>query len=393
VFYLDKSFFDQVIDRRGTNSSKWDGLKNVYGTDDAIPMWVADMDFRSPPEVVEAIKQRAQHGMFGYTAVDDEYYSEVARWWQKRHGWDVQPNWIVTSPGTISALSVAVRTFTSAGDGIVIQPPVYPPFERTTRLAGRQVLCNQLLLDNGHYSMDFKGLDKLLSQGAKMFIFCSPHNPVGRVWTREELEELANVLSKYEDVVIFNDELWADFVFPPHVHYPLLSVAPKLAKRTITATSVSKTFNLAGLENTNLFIPDEQLRKAFEEAMFALALSKTNLFAIVATKAAYKYGEPWLNILLQYLEENLQFIKTFLQQHLRTVGIVEPEGTYLAWMDIRQLGMSSAEVSQKLLHDGKVAVEEGTMFGPGGEGFLRANYAMPRALLKQALEGMSKALA
>ena len=391
---MDKSFFDQVVDRKGTNSSKWDGLKNVYGTDDAIPMWVADMDFRSPPEVVEAIKERAQHGIFGYTTLDEEYYAEVARWWQRRHGWDVKHDWIVTSPGTISALSVAVRTFTSPGDGIIIQPPVYPPFERTVRLAGRQVLYNQLMLNNsGRYTMNLEDLDKQLSQGAKMFIFCSPHNPVGRVWNKEELKELAAVLSKYEDVVIFDDELWADFVFPPNVHYPLLNVAPELAKRTITATSVSKTFNLAGLENTNLFIPDEQLRKTFEEAMFALALNKTNLFAIVATKAAYSCGEPWLDLLLDYLQENLQFIKTFLQEKMPTVSVIEPEGTYLAWFDIRQLHMSSAEVSQKLLHEGKVAVEEGTMFGPGGEGFLRVNYAMPRTLLKQALEGMSKALA
>jgi cystathionine beta-lyase len=261
---LDKSFFDQIIDRRGTNSSKWDGLKNVYGTDDAIPMWVADMDFRSPPEVVEAIKERAQHGMFGYTTVDEEYYTEVARWWQRRHGWNVKHDWIVTSPGTISALSVAVRTFTSPGDGIIIQPPVYPPFERTIRLAGRQVLYNQLMLNNnGRYTMNLGDLDKQLSQGAKMFIFCSPHNPVGRVWTKEELKGLADVLSKYEDVVIFDDELWADFVFPSYVHHPLLNVAPELEKRTVTATSVSKTFNLAGLENTNLFIPDEQLRKTF----------------------------------------------------------------------------------------------------------------------------------
>jgi len=307
---LDKSFFDQVVDRRGTDSSKWDGLKNVYGTDDAIPMWVADMDFRSPPEVVEAIKERAQHGIFGYTTVDEQYYAEVARWWQRRHGWDVKHDWIVTSPGTISALSVAVRTFTSPGDGIIIQPPVYPPFERTVRLAGRQVLYNQLMLNNsGRYTMNLEDLDKQLSQGAKMFIFCSPHNPVGRVWNKEELKELAAVLSKYEDVVIFDDELWADFVFPPNVHYSLLNVAPELAKRTITATSVSKTFNLAGLENTNLFIPDEQLRKTFEEAMFALALNKTNLFAIVATKAAYSCGEPWLDLLLEYLQENLQFTK------------------------------------------------------------------------------------
>lgn len=391
---MDKSFFDQVVDRKGTNSSKWDGLKNVYGTDDAIPMWVADMDFRSPPEVVEAIKERAQHGIFGYTTLDEEYYAEVARWWQRRHGWDVKHDWIVTSPGTISALSVAVRTFTSPGDGIIIQPPVYPPFERTVRLAGRQVLYNQLMLNNsGRYTMNLEDLDKQLSQGAKMFIFCSPHNPVGRVWNKEELKELAAVLSKYEDVVIFDDELWADFVFPPSVHYSLLNVAPELAKRTITATSVSKTFNLAGLENTNLFIPDEQLRKTFEEAMFALALNKTNLFAIVATKAAYSCGEPWLDLLLEYLQENLQFIKTFLQEKMPTVSVIEPEGTYLAWFDIRQLHMSSAEVSQKLLHEGKVAVEEGTMFGPGGEGFLRVNYAMPRTLLKQALEGMVKALA
>jgi len=256
------------------------------------------------------------------------------------------------------------------------------------------VLYNQLMLNNnGRYTMNLEDLDKQLSQGAKMFIFCSPHNPVGRVWNKEELKELAAVLSKYEDVVIFDDELWADFVFPPNVHYPLLNVVPELAKRTITATSVSKTFNLAGLENTNLFIPDEQLRKTFEEAMFALALNKTNLFAIVATKAAYSGGEPWLDLLLDYLQENLQFIKTFLQEKMPTVSVIEPEGTYLAWFDIRQLHMSSAEVSQKLLHEGKVAVEEGTMFGPGGEGFLRVNYAMPRALLKQALEGMSKALA
>ncbi len=389
---MEMSFFDQVVDRKGTNSSKWDGLKNVFGIEDAIPMWVADMDFKSPPEVIEAIKQRADHGMFGYTVVDSEYYDLVAQWMNKRHKWEVKPDWVVTSPGTISALSVIIRTFTNANDTIVIQPPVYPPFERSILLAGRKVAYNNLILENNRYRMDYSGLEKLLNKGAKMFILCSPHNPVGRVWAEDELLELASVLSKHEDVFVFDDELWADFTYAPNEHHPLLQVAPHLVKRTITATSASKTFNLAGLENTNLIIPDENIKSKFNDAMFSLALSKTNLFAIVATKAAYKYGEGWVDQLLQYLHENFEFMKDFLKSRIPSLELVEPEGTYLAWVNASHLGISSSKVADKLLRIGHVAVEDGSTFGPGGEGFLRVNYAMPRSLLEQALNGFQKAL-
>lgn len=370
---------------------KWDGLEAFFGVGDALPMWVADMDFRCPPEVTEAVAKRADHGIYGYAYKDDEYYEAVIEWWSKRHSWSIAPQWILTSPGTISALAVAIETFTKPGDGVIIQPPVYPPFERTIRLMERQPVYNKLENRDGKYAIDLEGLEHALRAGARMLVLCSPHNPVGRVWTEEELQALAGVLERF-NVLVFDDELHADIVYAPNKHAPLLKVAPQLSDRTIVATSVSKTFNLAGLENTNLVIVDDSLRQRMSNALMAHAMYRTNLFAIVATKAAYKHGEAWLDTLLSYLSENLDVMRAYFSANLPELKWVEPEGTYLAWLSVKDLGFNSTEAFKRVLHEGHVAVQDGKDFGPGGEWFLRLNFATPRELLVEALHRIARSL-
>jgi cysteine-S-conjugate beta-lyase len=379
------SRFDTITDRRKTGSLKWDGLQSRYGVsgDDYLPLWVADMDFQAPPAVVQALVRRAEHGIYGYPSNLEAYREAICRWLLRRHEWRIQPEWIVSSPGVVSAVNLVIRAFTQRGDGVVIQPPVYFPFFRGVEDNGCRVLLNPLGWDGERYRIDFADLDQKLAE-AKLLLLCSPHNPVGRVWSADELREVG-VLCRKHDVLIISDEIHFDLVLPGHRHHVLAALSDDLAQRTIVSTSPSKTFNLAGLQPGYSVIPHAPLRRVFRRYVQACHIPEPNVFCLDGTIAAYTEGEAWLDELLGYLEGNLDFIEQFLAAELPVLKLIRPEGTYLAWVDCRALLGDPKALERKLLREAHVVFNQGYTFGPGGEGFIRINFACPRSLLAEAL--------
>ena len=376
--------FDRVIDRYQTNSVKWDFVKDIFGRDDLLPMWVADMDFQAPQAVRDALVAKAKHGIFGYSDPTESYYQAVTGWLERRHGWKVDQDWLVFSPGVVPALLWLVRAFVKPGEKVVLQSPVYPPFLRAIESNGAEPLNNTLRLENGRYVIDFGDLEKKLQSGAKMLILCNPHNPVGRVWQREELLRIGELCLKYQ-VLVISDEIHSDLIYPGHKHIPFASLSEELAMNSIVCTAPSKTFNLAGLQTSNIIIPNPELRKSFREMLALNGIGHPNIFGLVATEAAYNYGEPWLESLLAYVKGNLDFLLAYLESNIPKVKAVIPEGTYLVWLDFRELGLEPKELQEFLLTRAKVALNAGYTFGPGGEGFGRLNMACPRSVLAEGL--------
>ena len=382
--------FDEYVERRNTKSVKWDGMEEVFGTEDALPMWVADMDFLSPPEVVNALIERAKHGVYGYTLKDEGFYDSFIKWVKKRHSWGIERKWIVVTPGVVSAISLAILAFTKPSDEIILQPPVYYPFFRVVSGLGRKIVYNPLKFENGRYTMDFDDLERKINGKTKMLILCSPQNPTGRVWTEEELSKLGNIC-KRNDILIASDEIHADIVYKEYKHTPIASLSD-FANNTITFMAPSKTFNIAGLNTAMTIIPNEELLKSFSMMLENMGLGIGNVFGITASQAAYENGEEWLEALLDYLKENLEFLKSFVAERMPQVKVVEPEGTYLVWLDFRSLNMSDEELRTFMLEKAKVALDDGYIFGPGGSGFQRINIATPRIILKQGLERIEKSI-
>ncbi len=382
--------FDEYVERRNTKSVKWDGMEEVFGTEDALPMWVADMDFLSPPEVVNALIERAKHGVYGYTLKDEGFYDSFIKWVKKRHSWEIKRKWIVATPGVVSAISLAILAFTKPSDEIILQPPVYYPFFRVVSGLGRKIVYNPLKFENGRYTMDFDDLERKINGKTKMLILCSPQNPTGRVWTEEELSKLGNIC-KRNDILIASDEIHADIVYKEYKHTPIASLSD-FANNTITFMAPSKTFNIAGLNTAMTIIPNEELLKSFSMMLENIGLGIGNVFGITASQAAYENGEEWLEALLDYLKENLEFLKSFVAERMPQVKVVEPEGTYLVWLDFRSLNMSDEELRTFMLEKAKVALDDGYIFGPGGSGFQRINIATPRIILKQGLERIEKSI-
>jgi cystathionine beta-lyase len=382
--------FNRVIERTNTACIKWDALNEVFGTTDALPMWVADMDFQSPPPVIEAIKRRAEHGIYGYT-IRESYFDSLIQWLARRHSWSVHKEWLLNVPGVLPALAFIIETFTEPGDKIVIQHPVYYPFSHLIQRNGRDIVSNPLKFDGSRYSMDFADLEEKLSAGAKMFILCNPHNPVGRVWSREELTRLGNICLKH-NVLVVSDEIHCDLVYPGHSHRPFASIDEAFANSSLTCVSASKTFNVAGLQTATVIAPNEALRKAFEKTLNRYALGGANVFGVVAAESAYTYGEEWLEDLRQYLADNLQYVTTYIHERIPQLQVIQPEGTYLVWIDCRRLGLSRQELKDFFLHEAKVALDMGHIFGPQGEGFVRMNIACPRSTLMKALEQIETAV-
>ncbi|SFU51463.1 MalY/PatB family protein [Alicyclobacillus macrosporangiidus] len=384
--------FDEPIERRGTASSKWDGLKDRYGVADAIPMWVADMDFKSPPEVVEALRRRVEHGVFGYTVRPDSYLEAIAGWQKARHGWSVDPAWICHAPGVVPAIGFLIDALTEPGDRVIVQPPVYYPFYRLLRQRDRQIVYNPLRCVNGRYEMDYDDLEARLAEGAKMLLLCSPHNPVGRVWSADELRRLGALCQRY-GVLVVADEIHGDLVYRPHVHTPYASLGEAFAAQSVTCVAPSKTFNLAGLHTASVIIPNPELRRRYQEVIARAAVGSVNVFGLTATEAAYREGGPWLEALLSYLEGNLDLLTSFVAERMPELKVIRPEGTYLAWIDCRGLGISDPQALQAFwLREAKVAFDQGYIFGPGGEGFVRINVGCPRVQLKACLERMADAV-
>jgi cysteine-S-conjugate beta-lyase len=383
--------FDEVIPRANSDSVKYDDRLGRFGRSDLLPLWVADMDFRAPDCVREALQRLVDENLYGYHLKGTRYSRAIVDWWARRHRYDVDPDSICYIPGVVAALSHLVQALTAPGDGVLLQPPVYHPFAWAIRANGRRLLENPLREERGVYQIDFEGLERQARE-ARLLILCSPHNPVGRVWRREELERVAEICLRHQ-VRILADEIHNDLVFRPHVHVPIASLSPEVARLTATCHAASKTFNLAGLSTAYILIPDPALRAAYRAVSEAIHVEALNPFGLRATEAAFTAGEPWLEALLAYLAGNADLLRTSCETRLPAVTMSPLEGTYLAWLDFRRYGLSPQALRDCMIQQARLALNDGPMFGPGGEGFQRMNLACPRPLLRQALDQLSAALA
>lgn len=383
--------FDKIIHRQNTNCIKYDFAAERGYPEGIQSFWVADMDFQTPAQVIDELIRRSAHGIFGYTAPKQDYYDTLADWFQKHHGWQVSGEEAVITPGVVFALSAAIRAFTRPGDGVIIQQPVYYPFAEVIRENDRQLVNNPLIYRDGSYQIDFEDFErKAAEENVKLFILCSPHNPVGRVWHREELLRLVEICLA-NDVLIVADEIHHEFVRPGFRHTVLASLSEEIALHTITCTAPSKTFNLAGLQVSNIFIKNTSLRRRFRQAVNAVGYSQPNTLGMFACQAAYTYGEPWLNQLRSYLEANYQRTREFLQRELPKVKLIEPEGTYLIWLDFRAYGLTDAQLDDIIIHKANLWLDSGHIFGEGGSGFQRINIACPWATLEKGLKSLAAA--
>lgn len=383
--------FDKHINRRGTNSYKWDNLETLFGENSILPLWVADMDFLSPPAVVEAIKKRAGQGIYGYTIYDEDYTGAIRGWFKKRFYWDIRPEWLTYCPGVVTALSMAVECFTEPGDRIIIQPPVYYPFYEVIAENGREVVGNPLEHRANTYCINYVHLEKLMQEGAKMLLFCSPHNPGGRVWTREELIRLGELCLKYE-VLVISDEIHCDLALQGFTHLPFASLSPEIALNSITCLAPSKTFNIPGIQASFTVIPDDAKKARFESRLNSLNLTMPNFFVPAAVKACYGYGEEWLDQVLQYIEGNKNYALDYISGNMPQLQPMVPEATYLLWVDCRELGLTVEELKELMYQKAGVAFSEGSVYGEEGAGFIRINLACPRATLTEALIRFKKAI-
>lgn len=383
--------FDTPIDRTHTWSIKHDFKKENGKAEDILPLWVADMDFRSPDSVVEALKKAVDHGIFGYSRADESYFDAVAAWYQKHHHLTLQPEWMTCTPGIVFALSIAVRAFTQKGDAVLIQPPVYHPFSRAILRNKRTLVENPLVLKDGHYEMDLEDLEqKVLDEHVKLMILCNPHNPVGRVWTREELTALSDICLRHH-VYVISDEIHGDFVWQGHEQTPYASISEEACLHSMMCTAPSKTFNLAGMATSNLFIPDPEMRRKFRSELLDVGQENMNRLGLFACRAAYEGGGEWLDQLIGYLAGNLALVRDFCKNRVPQIHLVEPEGTYLAWLDCRELGMTDDELMAFFSDEAKVWLDPGTHSGEQGSGFMRFNLGSSRSVIAQALDQIEAA--
>lgn len=382
--------FDEAVPRENTDCIKYDKRKEVFGNPDVIPMWVADMDFRTPPCVTEAIKDRLNHEIFGYSFRPDSYFESFIRWVKNRHDWTISQEWIEFSPGVVPALNLCTLAFTDKGDEIIIQPPVYTPFHAAVTDHGRKLIYNNLIERDGRWTMDYNGLRSLISPSTKMITISNPHNPVGRAWTSEELEELVEVCYG-KGIVILSDEIHSDLILEGHKHIPVASLSEKAASITVTCMAPSKTFNLAGLSTSSVIISDPVLREKYKKVLVGMHLHLGNLFGNIASEAAYTHGAEWLTTMLAYVKGNAELVMSFCNQHLPEIKPVMPEATYMMWLDCRQMKMNGAELQRFFVEEAGVGMNEGSAFGPGGEGFMRINLACPKSTVQAALNKIKEA--
>lgn len=382
--------FDRLIDRRNTRSYKWDQCEKLFGDPDILPLWVADMDFPSPPAVQEVLKKRAEIGLYGYAIRTKSYFQAIVNWFRRRHNWSIESSWIIDSPSIVTSLSLAVEQFSEPGGQVVIQPPVYYPFFDVIKNNGRVIAQNPLILRNGRFEMDYDHLESLFKGGAKLILLCSPHNPGGRVWERDELLKLGELCLKYQ-VTVISDEIHCDLTFPGHPHTPFASLSPELADITVTCLAATKTFNLPGLHTSIIVASNPVLKKKLERRLQMLSLHMAQHFAQDAVEAAYNEGGEWLDAVMNYVKGNLDFTIAYLAEQLPEVKPLQPDGTYLLWVDCRSLGLDKQGLKDLMFRQAKVAFSEGSVFGTEGEGWLRINLACPRSILEQALNQFSKA--
>ncbi len=384
--------FDEIVDRRNTNSIKYDFAKHRGKPEDTIPLWVADMDFKTLPQVTEALERVSRHGIFGYSEVKEDYFTTLYTWFFDNFGWEIRPEWLVKTPGIVYAVAMAVRAFTKEGEGVLIQQPVYYPFSESILANRRKLVNNPLVYTGGEYKMDYEDFEaKITAENVRLFILCNPHNPVGRVWTKEELTTLGDICLKH-GVIVLADEIHADFIYEGYKHLIFSSLKPEYASNTVTCTAPSKTFNLAGLQVSNIFIQNPDLKKGFKEEIAKSGYSQLNTMGLVACQAAYEHGALWLKQLKSYLAGNLSHVREFLAERLPQIKLVEPQGTYLLWLDFSGLGLSDDGLEDLVLNQAKLWLDNGLMFGEEGRGFQRVNIACPREILTKALEQLEKAV-
>ncbi|MGN6715016.1 MalY/PatB family protein [Anaerocolumna jejuensis] len=384
--------FEKKLDRKDTNSVKWSFIGEYTGVNDALPLWVADMDFETVPEIKEELSRRAEHGIYGYTARTDSYYRELIDWLERRQGFRVKQEWITHSSGVVNAIYNSIYALSDEEDGVIIQPPVYHPFARAVTLTRRKLLLNPLVLKGGRYGMDYEGLEKILKAGgARLLILCSPHNPVGRVFTAEELALLGKLCIHY-GVTVISDEIHSDFIYGGHTFVPFASVSEELEQNSIICTAPSKTFNLAGLSTSNIIIPNKALKSRYDSYCEARGLKSYNIFGALAAETAYRYGEAWLEELLGYLEENRNFAVTYFKTYLPEIKVILPEGTYFLWVDFRNLNYNKEELEEFLIKEARLWLNQGYIFGKEGEGYARINLACQKSTLEEALNRLLKAI-
>jgi cystathionine beta-lyase len=384
--------FSKIIDRRNSDSLKYDLAAITGKPEGIIPMWVADMDFRAPECVLDALASKSAHGIFGYSDIGEGYFEAVRCWLKDSFNWDVQQKWLIKTPGVVFAICMAVRALTKEGDSVLIQQPVYYPFASSVLQNNRQLVVSELVYSDGRYHIDFEDFEaKIVKNTVKLFILCSPHNPVGRVWTEEELTKIGDICLKH-DVIVVSDEIHADFVYPGFKHTVFANIKPEFQKISVTCTAPTKTFNLAALQVSNIFIQDETMNHAFRKELDKIGLHVCNIMGLTACKAAYEGGRAWLLELKAYLTSNLQYIREFLSAKLPQIKLVEPEGTYLVWLDFNALGLADDALEDLVVNKAKLWLDSGPMFGAGGSGFQRINIACPRGILEQAMTQLENAI-
>jgi cystathionine beta-lyase len=383
------SQFDRVISRSGTASFKYDGRKEIFGTDDVLPLWVADMDFAVPAAVQDALMARAAHPVYGYTVYPESIYEAQMDWLYRRHGWKVEREWIVMCPGVVPSLHAAIMALSEPDDQVIVQPPVYSPFLAAPKIVGRKLITNPLKFEDGRYRFDLEHFERCAADGARLLLLCAPHNPVGRVWQPDELQALLEICKRHA-VTVVSDEIHADLIYPGQHHTPLAMQDDGTVK-IITAVAPNKTFNIPGLALSALIVPDEEDRAAIAKAFATLHVGAANPFSIVAYEAAYRDGAAWLDELLVYLDATYRFVREFLQQHLPLIKLTEPEGTYLLWLDCRAMGLDDNQLKQFFVQQARVGLSPGIAFGEQGSGFMRMNIAAPRSVIADALERIARA--
>ncbi len=384
--------FDKEIDRRGTYSYKWDSAYRYFGTNDLIPLWIADMDFKAPPEVVKALEKRASHGIYGYTKEESEHKQPFMNWTKKRYGYEIEEDWIINTPGVVPVICAAIQSLTEKGDSVLIQPPVYPPFFSSIQNNDRKLVLNPLKFENGKYEINFEDFEsKIKDENVKLFLLCNPQNPVGRVWSIEDLEKILKICNE-NNVFVVSDEIHGDIIYKDSKFNSVLNLGEKYHDRVIVATAPSKTFNIAGLYYSNIIIPDKSLRDTIQKVFTQLNVSSENVFSIEASKVVYEYGENWLDQLIEYLGETADYVVDFIKEKLPKVKAYKPESTYLMWLDFRELFDSQEKLMDFLINEAKVGLNDGTTFSEDYVGFVRLNIASPRNIVKEGLERIENAL-
>lgn len=384
--------FETIVDRKETYCLKYDFAKERNMPEDVMPLWVADMDFKVSSYIQEALLKQVEHGIFGYSEVKEDYFEALKKWTKKHYEWEIEPQWLLKTPGIVFALAMAVKAFTQEGDAVLIQQPVYYPFSEVISDNGRRVVSNTLIQnEKGSYEIDFRDFeDKIVNEKIKLFFLCNPHNPVGRVWSEEELKRLGDICYKHH-VIVVSDEIHADFVFKGK-HRVFASLKEEYKEISIVATSPSKTFNIAGLQVSNIFIPNQEIRRKFKKQIDAAGYSQLNVLGLIAAKAAYEHGEEWYEKMHEYVAGNIVYTKQFIEERIPEIKLVENEGTYLLWIDFRGLHLSEDELEDLIIHKAKLWLDSGRIFGKAGKGFQRINVACPRKTLTEALTRVEQAV-